>query len=143
MDVRLYQTDDGGEVDFVAGEPTITDGLETAVYLSLFGGNAEDSGLQADERKQWWGNLVEPEAAFRYRSETQHLIEALPATTGNMRRIEDAALRDVAWLVTSGVAQSAKCAVGIPALNQVHLYLEFLINGQVVPVEFTKAWKSA
>jgi len=142
-DVRLFNTSDGGEVEFVAGQPAMDEGLETAVYLSLFGGNEEDSGLPVDDKKQWWGNLEEPDASKRYRSEVQNLIAALPAITGNLKRIEDAALRDVAWLVESGVAESATCSAGIPAINWIQMRLELVINGRVFPVEFSKPWSKS
>ena len=85
-DVSLRQTDDGGEITVVNGVVEMSGGLETAVYLSLFGGNEDDDG-RADNPQTWWGNLAENEPERQYRSETQHLLQALPATTGTLIRV--------------------------------------------------------
>jgi phage gp46-like protein len=139
-DVRLYQTNDGGEIDVVAGQLVMADGLETAAYLSLFGGNQEDSGIEGDDGKQWWGNHSEPELAGQYRSETQNILASLPATSGNLRRIEDAASRDLQWF-TEDVADSVTVECSMPALNTVHILVTISIDGRVSEFAFTEPWK--
>lgn len=139
-DVRLFCTPDGGEIEFVAGQATMADGLESAAYLSLFGGNDEDAGADATRAKQWWGNLSEADPAKRYRSETQSLLESVPAIPFNLRRVEDAVLRDLDWFVTTGVASALTCAASLPAIDHVHLDIEFTINGEVFPVSFSHPW---
>jgi phage gp46-like protein len=141
MDVRLYQTNDGGEIDFVAGQAQMSDGLETAVYLSLFGGNERDSGQDGDEPLQWWGNLGEADQSKHYRSETQHLLRSLPATTANLRRIEDAIARDLAWMTDSSLASSVSAEVSVPALNRIDLLVRVEIDGEELKFPFTQAWR--
>ena len=114
----------------------MSDGLETAAYLSLFGGNEDDSGDTASERLQWWGNFAEQEPRRAYRSETQHLIRALPAVPSNLRRIEQAAARDLAWLLAAGVAKSITAAASIPALNRVHLEVTIVTFKTTVQLAF-------
>ena len=77
-DVLLSQTADGGEITVANGQVALTGGLESAVYLSIFGGNDSDSGQESTAPKQWWGNLDEPDPAGRYRGQTQYLLRALP-----------------------------------------------------------------
>lgn len=89
--VQIRMTNDGGQL--VAG----TNELETAVILSLFGGNADDTGLQGDSLS-WWGNVGELNEARVQRSETQNLLRGLPSTTANLLRVRDAILRDLAWM---------------------------------------------
>jgi phage gp46-like protein len=120
-DVLLRQTNDGGEITVENGLVLMSDGLEAAAYLSLFGGNEDDAGDAASEREQWWGNLVETEPSRTYRSETQHLIRSLPAVPSNLRRIEQAAARDLAWMLGAGIAKSIAAAASIPAVNRVRL----------------------
>ena len=43
-DVLLFQTIDDGNVEVINGIITMSGGLDTAAYLSLFGGNEEDDG---------------------------------------------------------------------------------------------------
>lgn len=139
MDVRLFHTPDGGSITVTNGEVLLDSGLETAVYLSLFGGNERDSGLQADDRLQWWGNLTERDPARRYRSETQHLLQALPLVPASLRRIEEAARRDVAWLVPA-IASALAVRATMPALDAVRLEIVIvLVSGQQLSFEFIRS----
>lgn len=124
-DVLLRQTNDGGDITVENGLVLMSEGLETAAYLSMFGGNEDDPGEGATEL-QWWGNIGETEPARTYRSETQHLIRSLPATSGNLRRIEQAAARDLQWMIDGGVAESITVEASIPSLNRV------LVSGTIV-----------
>lgn len=117
-DVLLRQTNDGGDITAEAGLLRMSEGLETAAFLSMFGGNEQDGG-DTDATEQWWGNIGETEAARTYRSETQFLIKSLPTIPANLLRIEQAAARDLAWMVEAGVAKSVAVAARIPALNSV------------------------
>lgn len=139
-DVRLYHDDDGGEIAFVNGSAVMADGLESAVYLSLFGGNEDDSGTQADDRKQWWGNLSETDAARKLRSETQHLLRSLPAVPFNLRRLTEAVERDLAWMKSS-LASQVSVLVTIPGLNRVSIAVSIeLQNGRQFQFSFHEPW---
>ena len=130
-DVKLFQTDDGGNIIVEDGLVAMAGGLETAAYLSLFGGNEDDDG-RSDNSLTWWGNLDENDPARQYRSETQHLLQALPLTTGNLRRIEDAALRDLTWLIGQNIA----------GLNRVKLTVDIEARGEESRFEFVENWKA-
>lgn len=119
-DVLLRQTPDGGEITVQNGLALLSDGYETAAYLSLFGGNEDDPG-GSDTRLQFWGNLIEADQAAMDRSETQHLLRSIPAVPANLRRIEQAAERDLAWMVTAGAALSVRAEATMPQLNRIAL----------------------
>lgn len=139
-DVRLFHTPDGGEVEIVGGTVTMGDGLETAVYLSLFGGNERDRNLEADDRLQWWGNLDERDESRRYRSETQALLRALPATTASLRRLEDAVSRDLAWLEQE-IASALEVTVSIPRVNAIAIDVVVVVKfGTRYPFQFASNW---
>jgi phage gp46-like protein len=142
-DVRLYQTPDGGEVTITAGSVELDDGITTAIYLSLFGGNEGDSGSDGDKSKQWWGNVEEPDAAKRYRSELQNLLLTIPATSGNLKRIEDAAGRDLAWMVQSKLATGAVAIARLTATKTVSIELSVEIDGRAFPINMTAPWPGA
>lgn len=139
-DVRIFQTPDGGDIRIENGLFELSDGLEQAVYLSLFGGNEEDSGLQGDDSKQWWGNLTETEPARRYRSETQFLFRSIPAIPANLRRIEDAVGRDLAWMADE-VAQGVSIVASMPGVNQVHIDISVTVqSGTGYQFGFSSVW---
>lgn len=137
-DVRLYQTDNGGEIDFVAGQAVMDDGLAASVYLSLFGGNDDDSGLEADEAFEWWGNKSEPDPARKYRSETQFLLNSLPLVPANLRAVEDAAGRDLAWMVDT-IASSVEVTASVPALNTFKLDVAIVVDDEKYDFAFTRS----
>jgi phage gp46-like protein len=139
-DVRMHHTVDGGEITITNGRVDVGPGLRTAAYLSLFGGNADDSGLVADDPNQWWGNVDEGDTVKHLRSETQHLLRALPATSGNLRRIEEAAARDLAWLVDTGVADSVDAVASMPGLNRIALDVEIVVGDQRYRQRFDETW---
>ena len=141
-DVLLFQTDDDGEITVEGGVVEMSGGLETAAYLSLFGGNEDDTGADGDPAN-WWANLDEIDPADRYRSETQNLLQAIPATTGNLRRIEDAAGRDLAWFIEKKVASSVTVVVTMPGVNRIKYSIAIEANGGESSFEFVENWKAA
>lgn len=136
-DVRLFQTNDEGEIQVEGGLVAMDGGLETAAYISLFGGNEDDDG-RGDSPVQFWGNFSEGQMALQYRSETQYLLKAIPATSGNLRRIEDAARRDLAWFTSEGVATSVLVSATIPALNTVAIQIDI----DQERFEFIENWRA-
>lgn len=119
-DVLLEQTTDGGETEVLNGLVTMSGGLETAAYLSLFGGNEDDAG-GSDTALSWWGNLMETETAPQYRSETQNIIDGLPLSTSNLLRLEKAVGRDLAWLVSEGAASSVSVSASLLSVKSVQI----------------------
>ena len=136
-DVLLFQTTDGGNISVVGGVVEMSGGLQTAAYLSIFGGNEDDAG-GSDKAESWWGNLDEGDTAGRCRSETQNLLKALVATPANMRKVEDAASRDLAWMVPD-VATNVTVSASMPGLNKIKLTID--IDGDLT-VEFLENWKA-
>ncbi len=100
-DVWVYQTTDDGNVYPLDGDLYRTDGLETAAYLTLYGGNPDDDGMNGN-RHAWWGNDSLEDPAQRMTSRFQNLVEGVPLTSGNLLRLEDAAAQDFAWLSDLG-----------------------------------------
>lgn len=135
-DVLLRQSNDGGDITIEAGLLLMSEGLETAAYLSLFGGNEDDAG-GADTSQQWWGNLLDVEPERAYRSETQALLAGLPAVPANLLRVEQAAGRDLKWMVDTGNAQSVTAAATIPGVGRMALGIVIIAaDGQRIELFF-------
>lgn len=141
-DVLLFQTNDDGDINVVNGVVEMSGGLETAAYLSLFGGNEDDDGRD-NSPANWWGNLDEIDPSRQYRSETQNLLQALTATSGNLRRIEDAAARDLEWFTQTGVASSVVVSASIPDVNKVRIVIDIEAEGEESRFEFVENWKAS
>jgi len=134
-DVLLRQTNDGGDITVESGLFLLSEGLETAVFLSLFGGNEQDPG-EGESDQQWWGNLSETEPARTYRSETQYLVRALPAIPAHLLRIEHAGARDLQWMLDEGTAQSVKVSARIPELNHVVVDIDLVVRQRLIQFSF-------
>lgn len=139
-DVEIFHTLDGGEISVKNGAFVTGPGLGSMAYLCLFGGNEDDDG-SADNRLQWWGNFAEPDRARHYRSETQNLMTAMPLTTGNLKRLAEAAKRDTAVMVSSGVVSEVNVELSIPEVNVVQFVLNFGENSE--SVTFNQTWAAS
>mgnify|MGYP003668998803 CR=1 FL=1 len=137
-DILLFQTNDDGDIDVTGGIVEMSGGLQTTAYLSLFGGNEDDAG-GSDAALTWWANLDETQPSRTYRSETQNVLQALTATPGNLRRVEDAAARDLSWMVEQKVATKIAIVASMPGLNKIKLAID--IDGDIT-VEFVENWKA-
>lgn len=139
-DVLLFQTTDDGDINVEGGLVEMSGGLETMAYLCMFGGNEDDDGLSKNGLT-YWGNLDEIDPAVQYRSETQHLLQAIPATTGNLRRIEDAANRDLKVFIEKKIASSVTVVATIPGLNKIKIVINIDALGEESSFEFVENWK--
>jgi len=139
-DVRLFQTLDEGDIDVEGGIVAMNGGLETAAYLSLFGGNEEDPGF-GDDAPAFWGNLLETDPARKYRSQLQNLIQALPLTPGNLRRVEDSARLDLQWFLDEGIATSLEVTASIPTANRLNIEIAIVAEGEETTINFVENWK--
>jgi phage gp46-like protein len=138
-DVLLFQRNDGGEIEVINGAVTLSGGLETAAYLCLFGGNEDDDG-RIDNPLQYWGNYLENEEPKKYRSETQHLLRSIAAIPFNLRRIEEAAVRDLEPLIDAGAASEVSVAASIPGVNEVKIVVDIVANGLPETFTFYENW---
>jgi len=141
-DVLLVQTTDGGNITVTNGIMEMSPGLETMAYLCMFGGNEDDDG-RAENPANWWGNISENETSKQYRSETQNLLQSLPATTGNLRKIEDAANRDLTVFTEQKIASSITVIATIPALNKISVLINIEARGEETSFEYVENWKAS
>lgn len=102
-DVWMFQTNDDGQVYAEDGDLVRTDGLETAAYLSLFGGNVEDDGTSGN-RAAWWGNAITGTESQHMTSRYQNFIEGREISSADLLRAEDLAMQDLSWLSELGLS---------------------------------------
>lgn len=135
-DVLIFNTLDGGDIAIEQGSPVLTGGLESMAYLCLFGGNGDDNGAP-DNPLSWWGNIGE---SVRYRSQTQFLLKSVAATPFNLRRIESAALSDLAIFQNENIVSDLEVSASIPAVNTVVIDVSLNADGRLETFSFTEAW---
>lgn len=137
-DVALTQMLEGGEIECVAGQITMDDGVATSVYISLFGANEDDSGDDDTKSLEWWANKVETDPNKKLRSRVQNLLRSIALTSGNIQLIEDAAALDLQWMLDTKLADAVVPTVSIPALNTVKIDLKIEIQGKAYALAFAK-----
>jgi phage gp46-like protein len=141
-DLLLFETLDGGEIQ-IENDLFINDrSFNTAVYLSLFGGNKDDGG-KVKNNKTWWGNtldgITENEKLV---SRFQNIIYGLPMTTKNIQEAENAALLDLKWTVDEGIADKISALGQASAHNRFYLRIELQAHGKsIYENAFSLFWK--
>jgi len=140
-DVILYQSLDGGDIESVNGLITMSGGLQTAAYLSLFGGNQynkdENENIETETFKEWWGNSGEDEEN-KYISKTQNFLEGMPPISSNLKKVEELAKEDLKWMINTNLATEITVNASIPQINMVKL--EINIDNQTFV--FIENWRN-
>lgn len=131
-DVLLYNTDDGGEIDIENGLVISDGGFKTAVLLSLYGGNKNDTG-EVDSDDSWWGNRLEgvteeEKLVSRFAS----FIRAVPLSSSNIKIAEDKVMEDLKWFVDDGIADSVAVSINEIGNGRVSVQIEIDKSGKVI-----------
>ncbi|WP_432631806.1 hypothetical protein, partial [Brachyspira sp.] len=58
-DIKLIMTEEGFDIDIKNNFIEMTSGFESAIFLSLFGGNEEDDYSEATNKNQFWANSLQ------------------------------------------------------------------------------------
>lgn len=131
------------------GELAVEDGLfkdcrdfSTAVCLSLFGGNKDDTkGLEKDT---WWGNLIPgTKKVERMKSEFSAAVDGTPLTSGNIRKAKEAAERDLSWIKSEADAETINVSVSAVDSHRVYLDTEIVMDGNTSENKFQMQWQGA
>ncbi len=120
-DIAIFQVDSGGTIQVLNGEPEMDGGLESAVYLSLFGNDSSD----------YWAN--------EYFTEDQKLtgffigfMLANPKTIATLNQAEEFALQDLQWFINSGIADTVDVTITSPSRQRIDLTVELKIDGDTL-----------
>jgi phage gp46-like protein len=142
-DLLLEDTPDGGEIR-IENDLFVNDrSFNTAVYLSLFGGNQDDNG-KVKNNKTWWGNTLDGISENeKIVSRFQAIIFALPMTTKNIQAAETAAKIDLQWIVDEGIADKIIISGSAVSHNKFYLSVEIQLNGKsIYQNAFSLLWKA-
>jgi phage gp46-like protein len=141
-DLPLVSTPDGGEIPIADGQFSGDRSFNTAVYLSLFGGNSDDSG-KVKNSKTWWGNLLPGTAEYeKMVSRFQCFITAKPMTTKNIQEAIKAAELDLRWIVDEGIAGAVRVTGEAGRGNRFNLRVSIDTAGEsLYENSFSLFWK--
>ena len=117
-DPLLVPRGDGLDLELSGGLVTMSEGLENAVTLSLFGGNREDSCRPGDP-EEWWGNSLAKNEAEKLRSEFQRELTSSPLSSSSPYALETAARSDLQWMVSGRLVDSVEVSVSVTSSTRV------------------------
>jgi phage gp46-like protein len=131
-DILLIDTADGGDIVIEEGLVKGDRAFNTAVYISLFGGNKNDSG-KVKTRKTWWGNTLKSTPVNeKIASRLQAVISAMPLTVKNVREAETAAELDLAWMIKEGIAEKIEASGTTEGKNRFRLLVKISNSGTTI-----------
>ena len=127
-DPKLYDTGNGVDLEITNGQPTIDEGLQNAVHLSLFA------------TSEWWGNLISsgPERT------NSHLHEVNRRTLTNQTRLdaEQYARDALAWLVSDGVAKKVTVTATIPSTGMLGINIAIDQPDRTTQIKYQINWRT-
>jgi phage gp46-like protein len=149
-DIRLiYDTDFmTADINPIEGDLQRDEGLETAVFISIFTDRrAKDGDLIEDptDKRGWWGDQTSSYNDDRIGSR-MWLLERSKATQGNINKAKIYLYECLKWLIDDGVAQKIDITVEKqPLLGQGGYMLAFLIqimksDGTTTTYAFDDVW---
>lgn len=141
-DVLLSTNNDGADIEVENALIKNCVDFDTAILLSLFGGNKDDD-CKVRNNKTWWGNYIgSVSESEKVQSRFQNIIEAMPLSLKNAREAEKAAVLDLAWLKAEGFADSVFAEGKV--FNRNNFILKIIIKKDVEILyekDFPVLWK--
>jgi phage gp46-like protein len=120
-DVFIFNTNEGGSIQVINGEPEMDGGMESAVYLSLFGNDGSD----------FWMN--------EYLTQSEKLtgsfigfIIANAKTITTLNKAEEFARNDLQWFLSDGIADKINISISSISRNIINLSVEIQADGETV-----------
>lgn len=139
IDIKLISTPDGGDLDTSLGGIGIDRTAETAILLSLEGGNFDDTGDASSNPNQWWGNYATNDTAQHLRSRTQAILRGRPADVSGLKALDNAVLLDLAWM-KGLVFDTIRVVSKLAGRNRALIEIETTQDGATVRYAIRAPW---
>ena len=101
VDLMIYESGSGGDLNLKNDDLETVSGLTNQVYLALFGGNIEENTSDdledLDERNDWWGNYLLNEE-LQFNSSFERTLTTVTINSGGISKLVNAAKKDLKYL---------------------------------------------
>lgn len=103
-DIALYETGSGGDFFIKNNDLSLTNTLLNNIYISLFGGNVEDSTtgfeIEGQLRSDWWANslIFSEEKQKQFNSETERVLNNIVLNSSGRIEVKRAVENDLKHL---------------------------------------------
>jgi len=127
FDLKLIETGNGGDLVNLGNDLEVIETIYTMVYLSLFGGNVEESTVEGFVKPQsldYWANklMFGDNPSQQFNSETERTLNKTALNTAAIDKISDAVLTDLAYLKK---LFKISVTVSLPSINTVKIEIFF------------------
>jgi hypothetical protein len=101
MDLKIIESNDGGDLVKLTNDLAVIFGFENVPYLAMFGGNVKQSTPVVRDLSQqafdWWGNnlFMPNDVIIQMNSETERALLNYPLTSSGRISIENAIKADL------------------------------------------------
>lgn len=132
--IKLISNYTNGDLSIVNGKIEFDYSLETAVFLSLFGGNKkadtkEKRNPSGTENEDWFGNMYLKETGtVLFNSTFERTIIENAVVSGNLIVFEKAAVNDLNWFIQRKIADEVKAEVSIVDKDTIKITVRILKN---------------
>lgn len=131
-DVLLFDTQDGAEITIFNGLISMDKGFNSAVYLSLFGGDKDDTG-EVVNNNTWWGNKIQNISENeKLVSRFQAFITSVPLISKNVKLAEGKVIQDLQWMIDDGIADSIEAEIQVVGRKDINLKIVIAKFGEVI-----------
>lgn len=132
-DIFLFPGPEGvGNIRIINGEPVMTQGFESAVYISIDGDNGDG----------WWANEYLSQAQ-KVQSKFAAYRKGTPLTSGALLTGEELILQDLQWIIDTNAADKVLSYLSIIGKNKVQADIRISIDGVLVNMNpFQLNWKA-
>jgi len=120
-DLYLNDTPDGAEIINTNGEPVMDAGLETAVYISIYG----------EEGDPGWMTEYQGESE-KLKCKFYNFIKGNNKTISNIRKGELLLLDDLSWFKKDGIADKINISIVSTDRNKILIKVEMLADGETI-----------
>ena len=130
-DIALTNNRTSGELTVEDGDLVADNGLQTAVFISLFSGAKE----------KYWGNEFGDEPAEHYGGEFEPLLEGALIDNTSINLMGDAIQRDLEWMKEANLISEVQVSAHIVSMDEAQFRLIlFKPNGDKQVLEFSSNW---
>jgi len=128
-DPKLYTEGDSFDLSIIAGQPSMDEGLENAVSISLF------------TKDGYWGNAVASSDAEKVGSDFEDAL-AQPLSNKTRLDVEARAAKALAWMKKVGLADSIVISASIPEIGLMEIEITITQPGGVplAPLKYSINW---
>lgn len=120
MDIKIYETGNGGDLQLNTNDLAIVYGVENMPYLAMFGGSS------------WWGNdlLMSQGNGWRFQAETEAVLRDTPLNSNGRLIIEAAIKRDLQFMLD--IIEGTTLVVQTRITDDNTLEIRITFNGQEI-----------